>query len=138
MVDYTMDSKAFFKALESDQLIGSRCKVCGAYTIPQRQVCPKCHSDQTELITYSGKGKLVAYTVISVPPVKMVKAGYDAKNPYCSGIVELEEGPRISAQILDVDVQAPETIKIGMPLTMTTITRTSDEGEETFLAFRPV
>ena len=137
MSDYTMMSKEFFKALADGKLIGSRCKKCGAVSVPQRQICPKCHSTDSEIITLSGKGKLVAFTVISVPPVAMANAGYDAKNPYCVGIVELEEGARISAQILDVDMAAPEEIKIGTPLTMTTITRGEDEAQESFLAFKP-
>jgi uncharacterized OB-fold protein len=137
MSEYSMDSKDFYKALESKELIGSRCKECGTSTIPQRPICPKCFSDQTEIIKFSGKGKLVAFTVVSVPPVAMAEAGYDSKNPYCSGIIELKEGPRISAQILNVDVRNPESIKIGTPMEMTTITRGDEENKKTFLAFQP-
>lgn len=81
---------------------------------------------------------MVAYTVISIPPVAMVKAGYDSKNPYCVGIVELAEGPRISAQILDVDLDQPENILIGEEMSMATITRGDDGTEKTFLAFKPI
>ena len=137
MSEYTMNSKDFYKALEKGDLIGSRCQDCGSFTIPQRQICPKCHSENIEIISYSGSGELVAYTVIFVPPVNMADAGYSAKNPYCVGIVELEEGPRVSAQILDVDLEHPEKIKIGTPLEMTTITRGEGEGQAAFLAFKP-
>jgi uncharacterized OB-fold protein len=51
--------------------------------------------------------------------------------------VKLEEGPSISAQILDVDVMHPEEIKIGMPLTQTLIQRGEGEMEKTYLAFKP-
>ena len=137
MTEYTMNSKDFYTALGDSQLIGSKCKSCGAYAVPQRQICPNCHSDRTEIITYSGKGTLAAYTVISVPPVMMAEAGYDGKNPYCVGIVTLEEGPRISAQILDVDISHPENIKIGTEMVMTTIKRGLDQNETSFLAFHP-
>lgn len=137
MSDYTMLSKEFFKALTDGKLIGSKCKQCGAVSVPQRQICPKCHSIDSEIIALTGKGKLVAFTVISVPPVMMANAGYDAKNPYCVGIVELDEGARVSAQILDVNMSAPEEIKVGMPLSMTTINRGEGEAQETFLAFKP-
>ncbi len=86
---------------------------------------------------FSGKGTLAAFTVISVPPVAMAKEGYGPKNPYCVGIVTLEEGPRISAQILGVDVFNPQTIKIGTPLKMQTIVRGEDDAKQTFLAFEP-
>ena len=132
-----MNSKQFYKALEDGKLIGSHCSKCGSFNIPQRQICPKCYWDKSEIVDFSGNGKLVAFTVISVPPVMMAEAGYDAKNPYCSGIVELVEGPRISAQMLDVEVKNPENIKIGTPLKMTTITRGSEEKKAVYLAFKP-
>lgn len=136
MTDYTMVSKDFYKALNNNQLIGSKCKICGTFTAPQREICPKCHADQTEIITFSGKGKLAAYTVISVPPVKMAEAGYNGNNPYCVGIIALDEGPRVSAQILNVDVVHPENIKIGTKMVMATIKRDNEE-ESTYLAFQP-
>jgi len=138
MAEYSMISKDFNQALENNQLIGSKCTQCGSYAIPQRRICPKCHSENTELINFSGNGKLVAFTVISVPPVKMAEAGYNNKNPYCSGIVELEEGPRISAQILDVDLLNPNNIKIGTKLIMSIITRQEDDAEKSYLAFHPM
>ena len=137
MSDFSMNSKEFYKALDQGKLIGSRCTNCNAYAIPQRHICPNCKSDQTEIITFSGAGKLVAYTVIFVPPVRMAESGYSSKNPYCVGVVELSEGPRVSAQILDVDVHHPENIEIDSPLRMKTITRVEGEQESTFLAFRP-
>lgn len=137
MSDYTTMSKDFFKALAEGAFIGSKCLDCGAVSVPPRHVCPKCHSVNSDIINLSGKGTLAAFTVISVPPVMMANAGYDGKNPYCVGIVALAEGARVSAQILDVDMSAPETIKIGTPLTMTTLTRGEDEAQKTFLAFKP-
>jgi uncharacterized OB-fold protein len=138
MTAYSMNSKDFYKALEDKKLIGSKCKDCGTSTIPHRPICPNCFSDQTEIIFFSGKGTLVAFTVVSVPPVAMAEAGYNAKNPYCTGIVELEEGPRISAQILNLDMSNPENIKIGSKLIMTTITRGDEQNKKTFLAFESV
>ena len=138
MAEYSMISKDFNKALENNLLIGSKCTQCGSYAIPQRGICPKCHSENTELIHFSGNGKLVAFTVIYVPPVKMAEAGYNNKNPYCSGIVELEEGPRISAQILDVDLLNPNKIKIGTALEMNMITRKEGDNLKSYLAFHPI
>ncbi len=50
-------------------------------------------------------------------------------------MVELEEGPRISAQILNVDVSRPDTIKIGTPLKMSFIERVNGDVRKVFLAF---
>ncbi len=83
-----------------------------------------------------GEGKLVAYTVIAVGPTLMIEEGYNRKNPYCSGIVQLEEGPRISARILGVDVRRPDSVKIGIPLQVEYLERGEGEHRRTFLAFR--
>lgn len=138
MGEFTMNTNAFFKALQSQHLIGARCLDCGCLAVPQRIICPNCLGVNTEVTTLSGSGKLAAFTVIYVPSLMMAKAGYDAKNPYCVGIVELDEGPSVSAQILDMDLSQPGKIKIGTKLTMTTITRNDDEKEKTYLAFKPV
>jgi uncharacterized OB-fold protein len=96
-----------------------------------------------EWVELSGKGKLVAFTVIGVGPMPMIDSGYNRDNPYCSGIVEVEEGPRISAQILGVDVAHPENIKIGIPLTADFVERGSwhfleelARNKKTYLTFR--
>jgi uncharacterized protein len=138
MAEFSMNSKDFFKALAVEQLIGSRCLDCDTMAVPQRQICPKCLGSGTEVVSLSGKGTLSAFTVINVPSVMMAQAGYDARNPYCVGVVELDEGPKISAQILDVDVSQPESIQIGTKLIMTTIKRGDEENIKTFLGFRPV
>ena len=136
MADLSLTSKSFFTALEDGRLIGSRCKKCGYSVAPQRLICPKCHADQMELIEFSGRGKLAAYTVIYVPPTEMQQAGYDGKNPYCVGIVTLDEGPRVNTQILGVDLTHPEQIQIGTPLSMTTIARGPEGAQKKYLAFQ--
>lgn len=137
MSEFALTNKEFFRALGVGELIGSKCLDCGEVSIPQREICPVCFSHRMEIVSFSGQGKLAAYTVISVPPVKMAKAGYDGKNPYCVGIVTLAEGPRISAQILDMDLAHPANIKIGTDLQMTTIQREEDGVQNTYLAFKP-
>jgi len=85
----------------------------------------------------NGIGTLATFTVIYVPPTSEADAGYNAKNPYCVGIVALQEGPRISAQIVGLDLSNPATIKIGMPLKQTFVVRGEGESAKKFLAFEP-
>jgi uncharacterized protein len=136
MSEYPYSSKEFYAALDREELLGSICTHCGHMVVPAREICPNCKQNGMELKTLSGKGKLAAYTVIFVPPTHMAAAGYSVKEPYCVGIVELDEGPRVSAQILDVDLDAPEKIKIGKNLTMTTIERGEEDQRQKYLAFR--
>lgn len=138
MTDFTMKTKDFRKALQDQKLIGARCLDCGFLSVPQREICPNCLGVNVEVSVLSGGGKLAAFTVIYVPSLMMAEAGYNAKNPYCVGIVELDEGPSVSAQILDMDLSQPDSIKIGTPLTMTTVTRNKGEKENLYLAFKPL
>ncbi|HQA28858.1 MAG TPA: Zn-ribbon domain-containing OB-fold protein [Brevefilum fermentans] len=138
MEAYSMNSQDFFEALEAGVLIGSHCLDCGTKSIPQRQICPKCLGSRTEIVEYSGKGFLAAFTVVYVPSSMMANNGFDSKNPYCVGIVELDEGPKISAQILDVDLSNPESISIGTKLVMASAKNNAGENQKPHLAFRPV
>jgi len=134
---------SFESFLKEKKLMASRCSKCGTLWLPPRMICAKCDSDEFEWKELSGKGKLLAFTVIGVGPMPMIEAGYSRDNPYCVGIVEVEEGPRISAQVLDVDVAHPENIKIGTPLTADYVERGSwhfveevAKQKKTYLAFR--
>jgi uncharacterized OB-fold protein len=71
-----------------------------------------------EWMQFSGKGKLLSFTVIYIGPAAMISAGFDRKNPYCVGIVELEEGPRISAMITGVNPLQPAGIPLGSPVSL--------------------
>ena len=132
------NSTSFYKFLGEHKLMGCRNSTSGTLYVPPRSYCSKSHTDDMKWEEMSGKGKLVAYTVITVAPTHMLKAGYGFKNPYCTGIVELEEGPRISGQILGVDVAHPEKIEIGTPVQATFIDRGEGEEKRTFLGFQVV
>ncbi len=121
--------------LNEDKLMGNRCKKCGARYLPPRPICVKCKSTEFEWFEAKGTGKLAAYTSITVGPPFMVAEGHDRKNPYCVGVVELDEGVRIDARILGVDAKNPETIKVGTPMTAKYLHRGEGENMKTYLAF---
>lgn len=118
MNERSFTATSFDQFLNENKLMASKCKKCGALWLPPRPLCPKCYGIEMEWVELKGKGKIVAFTVIPYGPMTMSLAGYDKNNPYCVAIVELEEGPRISAQILGLDLAHPENIKIGTPLTV--------------------
>jgi uncharacterized OB-fold protein len=91
-----------------------------------------------EWVETGGEGQLVAFTCISIGPPAMIEEGYDRNNPYCSGAVELTEGPRVVAQIEGVDTLHPETIKIGMPVKATFLHQGAGENRKTVLGFTPI
>lgn len=114
---------AFNRFLGENKLMGTRCKKCGAVFLPPRPICLECHSTDMEWQRMEGTGQLAAFTVIAVGPTAMVENGYDKDNPYCSGIVQVKEGPKISGQILGLDNLNPGSIKVGTPMTVEFVER---------------
>ena len=129
---------AFEQFLSEHKLMGSHCKSCDTFFLPARPMCTKCFSEDMEWVEQPQNGRLRAFTIVYIAPTAMLEAGYGRKNPYISGIVELENGLSISAQILGLDPAKPEEIKIGTALKVEYITRGEDEAKKTFLAFRAV
>ena len=117
--------------------MGSHCTNCDKNFLPPRAICPNCHSDQLTWIEFSGKGKLDAFTSIYIAPTAMIEAGYGRDKPYLAGVVELDEGVKISAQVLGMDASKPEEIQIGTPLQAEFVERGEGGARKTLLAFRP-
>ncbi|MBM3284550.1 MAG: Zn-ribbon domain-containing OB-fold protein [Candidatus Aminicenantes bacterium] len=88
------------------RLEAGKCKNCGFIAFPPRPICPACKSRQFETITLADKGRILTYTIIRVPPQPFVDLA-----PYAVGIVELDDGVRITGQIVDCDF---EELKIGL------------------------
>lgn len=87
------------------RLEASKCKRCGREYFPPRAVCPECKSYEMEKVVLPSEGKVVTYTIIHVAP-----AAWRTLTPYAMGIIELTNGVRLTAQIVDCD---PEKIEIG-------------------------
>jgi uncharacterized OB-fold protein len=90
-------------------LMGNRCEECKTVYFPPRVPCPICRRksiDNMKNIKLSGKGKVITYSIIHTAP-----ENFEVQAPYPIAIIELDEGPRITAQLVDVD---HDKIKIGM------------------------
>ncbi len=108
------------------KLIGGQCEACGAKLFPQRQVCPQCKSQRVRPYKFSGKGRVYSYTVVYDAP-----AGYELFLPYVTALVRLDEGPMITAQLTDVDLN---DVQIGMPVEMVT-RRLRQFGEDGLIVY---
>ena len=138
MVERPFSDIAFDQFLHEEKLMGSRCKGCSVTYTPPRSICIKCHDSDMEWVEMKGEGKLAAFTCITIGPPFMIAEGYNRKNPYCTGVVELEEGVRVDARIEGVDTKNPESIKVGMPMQVRFLHRGEGEDKKTYLAFAPV
>lgn len=129
---------SFDEFLEEKKLMGSHCTTCNKDYLPPRAICPQCHGDPLTWVEFSGKATLAAFTSIYIAPTAMIAEGYGRDNPYLAGVVQLDEGVKISAQVLGLDAKKPEEIKIGTPLQAKFVERGEGEKKKTFLAFRAV
>ena len=127
---------ASFQAyMNEGRLMGSRNRATGEVFAPPRPIDPETHGDDMEWVELSGRGTLAAFTSVYIGTSAMIAAGYDRKKPYVAGVVQLEEGPRISAQILGLDEAQPDMGWIGRPLQATFVERGEGEKQRAFLAF---
>lgn len=108
------------------RLEGKKCKSCNYVNYPPRSRCLKCGSTEFETCALPKNGKLLSYSVIRNPPV-----GFDKKTPYVIGLVELEDGTRLVAQITDVDV---DELKIGMDLEQV-FRKVSEDGDSGIILY---
>jgi len=134
--DKPFTAYSFQQYLNQGQLKASQCVDCQKIYLPVRAICPDCGQSNMDWIELSGKGKLAAYTSVYIGPSFMNERGYGRDKPYLTGIVELEEGPRISARLLGLDPENPSKIKIGTPLVYSGIEIGDGDGNSIQLAFK--
>ena len=115
-------------------LVGEECPHCSAKIFPPRDVCPECGGEAKEPYRFSGRGSVYSYTVMNNAP-----AGFEESLPYTIALVQLEEGPTVTAQLTDLGEQP---VEIGMPVEMVTRRIKQDGGRQGMLIygykFRPV
>jgi hypothetical protein len=135
MAEPEFTSASFYQFLGEHKLMASRCRSCSALYLPPRPLCTACHGTEMEWVEMGGSGLLLAFTTIHIAPTAMIEAGYGKDNPYCTGIVQLAEGPAISGQILGVDARQPAQIAVGTRLKAAFVERGEGDKRRTYLAF---
>jgi len=130
------NSASFYQFLSEKKLMAARCKKCHSLYLPPHPLCIQCHGTDMEWVEMKGNGKLAAFTAISVGPSFTLDEGYDRDNPYLVGIVELDEGPKVSGRIQGLDPKKPEDIKVGTPVTVEFLE--PEEGKRCYIAFKAI
>ncbi len=137
-VERPFTAASFQAYMNEGKLMGSRNRETGEVFVPPRPIDPHTHSDEMEWVELSGRGTLAAFTSVYIGTSAMIDAGYDRARPYVAAIVELAEGPRISAQLLGVDGKQPDIAWIGRPMQASFIERGEGEKRRAYLAFEMV
>ncbi|MGO9061023.1 MAG: Zn-ribbon domain-containing OB-fold protein [Candidatus Binataceae bacterium] len=120
----TKVSKPFWDAAKRHELMLQRCEACHQFIYYPRARCPHCFSDRLQWQPCSGKGKLYSFTVVRRAATRLFA------EPYVLAIVELQEGPRMTTNV----VAPPETLKVDMPVTVFFDDVTPDQ---TLVKFKP-
>lgn len=95
------------------RLVGRRCPE-GHVSFPPQPRCPKCRSDALDPQPLAGRGQVYTVTVIGqgAAPAEFTTQN-QALGAYAVAIVELDEGPRVVAQLTDCE---PDDVAIGDPV----------------------
>ena len=91
-------------------LQGNQCEECGELYFPKVFICHKCRCRSLKDYQFSGRG-----TVYSYSTVYQAAPNFDAFVPYIVALIDLKEGPRVTAQLSDI---SPGEVEIGMPVEM--------------------
>lgn len=92
------------------RLEAAKCTKCGYIAFPPRLICPKCKSRTFQTVQLSDEGKILTFTIIRVSAEQFSK-----QTPFAIGIIELNDGVRITSQIVDTEL---DKIQIGNKVKM--------------------
>jgi len=102
----------FIDAAKAGNVLARKCTKCGELHLATVYFCKKCGSKEFSNSTIKGAGKVVTYTIMTVPP-----AGFEDLIPYAWVVMELDDTSefinpiRISGIL--ADIQKPEDLPIG-------------------------
>jgi len=103
----TQDNAFWFEGAKHHALLIQRCTSCGTLRHPPLPACGTCRSFEWDTVEASGRGTLYSYVVVHYPQVPSFEY------PLPIGLVELEEGTRVVANLVGVE---PDAIEVGMAL----------------------
>ena len=103
----TADNRPFWDGTRRHQLVLQRCEECERFRYPPGPVCPDCLSERAEWTPVSGRGRVTTFVVFH----KAWFPSFAGDIPYNVIQVELDEGPRLTANLVGVP---NGEIRIGM------------------------
>ena len=121
----TQDNAFWFEGARQHRLLIQRCKECGTLRHPPRPMCAECRSYEWDVVDASGRGTVYSFVVNHYPQVP----AFDY--PLAVGLIELEEGTRLVANVIGVE---PGDIRVGMPVEVEWVDHDPDLS---LPAFRP-
>lgn len=107
----TEESRPFWEGCRKGQLMLQYCTECYRYQFYPRLYCMQCGSQALRWVEASGQGVIYSYTIIH----QNKSAEFINDTPYNVAIVQLQEGPRMMSNIVDID---PGELRVDLPVTV--------------------
>ena len=102
----------FIDAAKAGNVLARKCIKCGELHLATVYFCKKCGSKGFSNSTIKGTGKVVTYTIMTVPP-----AGFEDLTPYAWVVMELDDTSELMSPIrisgFLANIQKPEDLPIG-------------------------
>ncbi|OAI42968.1 hypothetical protein AYO38_11095 [bacterium SCGC AG-212-C10] len=117
-------TQPFWDATKEGRLVMQRCTTCATFVWTPQMACRECLTETLEWTDVTGRGHIYTFVVMHHAAIPAFKA------PYTIAVVELEEGPRIFTDIIDID---PDDVKIDMAVEVAF----EDAGPVGLYHFRP-
>jgi uncharacterized OB-fold protein len=112
---------------DDPHLVANDCSACGALYFDRRNACANCGGRQFGERRLANDGVLRAFTIVH-------RASAEVKVPYVSGIVDLDGGGMVKANIVGIAPQ-PSSVKLGMKVRLTTFAIGADSDGTEAVAF---
>jgi len=92
-------NRPFWEACARGELRLQRCTGCGQLRYPAAIVCSECLSGESEWQAVSGRGKVFSFVVFH----RAYHPAWEGRVPYNVALIELDEGPILLSNVIDVD-----------------------------------
>ncbi len=118
---------SYLRLGDDPHLVANACSTCGALFFDRRNACASCGGIEFSERRLASDGVLRAFTIVhrATPGVTV---------PYVSGIVDLDGGGVVKANVVGID-PGPDQVTLGMMLTLTTFPIGTDSAGTEAIAF---
>ena len=98
----------FIEQVKNGNILARQCTKCSELHLATVYFCKKCGNKDFENHIITGKGKIVTYTIMTVPP-----EGFEEFAPYAWAVLELDDDSRLRISGFMPNIATPEDLPIG-------------------------
>jgi uncharacterized OB-fold protein len=119
-------TQPFWDGARRHELWLQRCRACNTHLFYPRYLCTACGGSDLDWVQMSGSASVFTFTVARRP----THPALANKVPYVIAVVQLDEGPKLTTNIVGID---PDAVAIGLRVEA----EYEDLDDVTLVVFRP-